>query len=108
MARLFVRTCTLKCCVLLAVVFFVKVYAAANVTMVWDPSPSPNVAAYRVYYGAASHAYGAYVQAAAPATNVVVSNLGSGTTYYFGAKAVDALGAESGFSNEATYTTAAT
>src|ERR1051325_2605499 len=102
MARFLVSR-LLKTCVLLAAIFAVRFCAGANVTMVWDPSPSTNVAAYRVYYGTASRVYSTYAQVSAPATNVVISNLVAGTTYYFGAKAVDPTGSESGFSNEATY-----
>src|SRR5436309_2684738 len=104
MASFLVRIRPLKVHVLLAVLSTVRFCTGANVTMGWDPSPSTTVASYRVYYGVASQTYSTYAQVAAPATNVLITNLVAGTTYYFGAKAVDVSGAESGFSNEAIYT----
>src|SRR3954468_19768282 len=85
-----------------AVIYFARVCAAAVVTLAWDPSGDPNVASYRVYYGAVSGSYAAYVQVSAPATNAVISGLFSNTTYYFAATALDSAGSESSYSNETT------
>ena len=77
--------------------------SAEDVTLAWDPSPDTNVVAYRVYYGAAAGAYGAFVQVAAPATTAVVGGLLAGATHFFTAKAVDAAGVESDSSNEVSF-----
>ena len=75
----------------------------ATVTLAWDPSPSPTVAGYNVYYGTASLAY-TYEQSAGAATSATVPGLLPGTTYYFAVTALDAAGDESIFSNEVSYT----
>ena len=76
---------------------------SATVSLAWNPSPSPTVVGYNVYYGTASLAY-TYEQSAGGATNATVSGLLPGTTYYFGVTALDAAGEESTFSNEVSYT----
>ena len=71
----------------------------------WDPVSDPNLAGYRVYYGTAP---GTYLQPhgegldAAAATTYTVTNLHSGTTYYFATTAYDMSipVKESFFSNE--------
>jgi len=75
---------------------------AANVTLAWDRSPDATVTGYRVYYGPAS---GNYTNSAAvgDVTNAIISNLVQGGTYFFAATAMNELGDESDFSNEATY-----
>jgi len=70
--------------------------------MTWNPSPDPSVTGYNIYYGTASHDYTSMI----PVGNVagtVIDNLSENTTYFFAAKAHDAAGNESEFSNEATY-----
>jgi fibronectin type 3 domain-containing protein len=64
----------------------------------------PRVVKYRIYFGTASRTY---LQARgqgldASGTNYTVTNLQSGRRYYFAVTAVDATGAESDYSNEAT------
>jgi hypothetical protein len=73
-----------------------------SVTLAWNPSSSPNVAGYKMYYGTACHCYTSSV-AVGNTTNATISGLSPGTTYYFAATTLDSAGAESGFSNEATY-----
>ena len=73
-----------------------------SVSLTWDPSPSPEVVGYNLYYGAASGNYTNTV-AMGSVTTVTVSGLLSGVTYYFAVTAVGADGQESGFSNEVTY-----
>ncbi len=76
---------------------------AANVTLAWDPSPDAGLAGYRVHYGTASGNYTSVTNAGS-ATNVTVTGLVEGTTYYFGATAVGTNQLESEFSNEISYT----
>ena len=71
----------------------------------WDPVSDPNLVGYRVYYGTSP---GTYLQPAgegldaADAITYTVTNLSSGTTYYFAATAYDMSipDKESFFSNE--------
>ncbi len=70
--------------------------------MSWT-APTGAVNGYRVYYGTASRTYsqapGTGIYAAT--TTLTVSGLPSGRTYYFAVTAIDAAGAESAYSNEA-------
>jgi hypothetical protein len=76
--------------------------ADQSVTLTWSPSPDTNAVGYKIYYGGASQAYTNTV-ALGNVTNVTVSGLTEGATYYFAATTVSAAGTESIFSNEATY-----
>ncbi len=78
---------------------------AAQVTLAWDPETDPSVAGYKVYYGTASRSY-QYNNDAGKNTTSTVSNLPTGTTYYFSVTAYDTTGIESGYSNEVSYTAA--
>jgi hypothetical protein len=73
------------------------------VTLAWNPSTSTNIVGYNVYYGLASGVYNSVESVTG--TNVIIIGLAAGTTYYFAATAVDALGVESPFSNVASFTT---
>jgi hypothetical protein len=75
---------------------------SATVTLAWDPSADTDVVGYRVYYGPASAAYTNSVTLG-NITTATISNLVEGSTYYFAATAYDAIGLESDFSNEASY-----
>lgn len=77
--------------------------ASASVTLAWNPSTDPNVAGYDIYYGGASHTYTNSIWVGA-VTNATISGLTEGATYFFAAKARNASGLESSFSNEASYT----
>ena len=74
-----------------------------SVTLAWSPSISTNVVGYNVYYGLASGVYSSVKSVTG--TNKAITGLAAGTTCYFAATAVDALGVESPFSNETSYTT---
>lgn len=75
---------------------------AANAVLAWNPSPSTNVVAYKVYYGGISGIFTNSVQVGA-VTNATVTGLAAGVTYYFSATAVNGQGAESDFSNETSH-----
>jgi hypothetical protein len=77
--------------------------AGQSVTLVWTRSTDPIVAGYNIYYGGASGTYTNVVDAG-NATNVTISGLVQGTTYYFAATTYSALGMESILSSEESYT----
>jgi hypothetical protein len=84
----------LTCCaMLLAVAAW-----AADVKLAWDPSTSPEVTNYRIYRGLGPRVYFAH-DSLGNVTTHTVTGLGPGT-WYFTATALDALGNESGYSNE--------
>jgi hypothetical protein len=76
--------------------------ADQSVTLTWSPSPIANVAGYNIYYGGASRSYTNSVNLGS-VTNITISGLTEGATYFFAATTVDSSGNESDFSNEATY-----
>src|SRR5438552_15709445 len=71
---------------------------AADVALSWSSNTEPDLAGYKVYYGAASHGYGNPVVIGLQ-TSYTVTGLSNGT-YYFSVTAYDTSGNESGFSNE--------
>ena len=74
-----------------------------SATLAWNPSvPSTNVAGYFMYYGATPDSYTNRVDVGL-GTNVVVTNLSAGKTYYFAATAYTSAGLESDYSNEAAW-----
>ncbi|HXI68734.1 MAG TPA: fibronectin type III domain-containing protein [Verrucomicrobiae bacterium] len=75
----------------------------SGVTLAWNPSVTPGVAGYWVYYGTASHQYTHRVSAGKVTTRSL-SRFQPGITYYFAVTAYNASGDESDFSNEAAYT----
>ena len=77
-------------------------FAAGSVTLAWDPSTDPTVTGYNVYYGGASGTYTNEI-CAGNATNVTISDLVQGATYYFAATTFAASGMESPFSSEVSY-----
>jgi hypothetical protein len=79
-------------------------FATTSVTLAWSQSTSTNVVGYNVDYGLSSGVYNNMVYVAgATSTNVAITGLVAGTTYYFAAAAVSALGVESPLSNEISY-----
>ena len=82
-----------------------SLFAASSVTLAWDPCTSTNIAGYKVHYGPASRTY-TNTLTVGNATRTTITNLISGTTYYFTATAYDTDNLESDFSNEVSYTPA--
>jgi hypothetical protein len=78
---------------------------AADVSLAWDASISPNITGYKVYVGNSSRNYGTPITIGNQ-TTFTVTGLASGT-YYFAVTAFDMDGNESDFSNEVTQTTSA-
>ncbi len=74
-----------------------------SVTLAWNRSTDPTVAGYNLYYGGASGNYTNMINAG-NATNVTISNLIPGTTYYFAATTYSSVGVQSPFSSEVAYT----
>lgn len=83
-------------------VFGVILPLSCTATLAWNPSISTNVVGYKIYYGLASGVYNNTISVG-NSTNVTITGLIAGTTYYFAATAVDALGVESPFSNVTSY-----
>ncbi len=75
---------------------------AGDVSLAWDPSPSPNVAGYKLYVGNSSRNYGTPVMVGNQTTYTVTGLLRG--TYYFAVTAFDANGNESDYSNEVSTT----
>ena len=80
---------------------------AVQITLAWDPSPSPNVGGYVLYYGRASRNYTDSVDVG-DQTQYTLTDLEIGTTYYFAIVAYDTSQTiRSDFSNEVHYPTLA-
>ena len=77
---------------------------AATVNLTWSRSPDPNASSYNIYYGTESRVYTNAILAG-NVTNLTISGLANGTTFYFAASASDSLGNESDLSNEAVLAT---
>ncbi|MBU6410541.1 MAG: fibronectin type III domain-containing protein, partial [Verrucomicrobia bacterium] len=92
--------------VLLCGLFFVgpvSAMASESVILVWNRSTNTNVVGYNVYYGTASGVY-ANEMSVGNITKARISGLANGVTYFFAAKSRISSGAESAFSNQASYT----
>jgi len=72
---------------------------AADLTLAWDASPSPDVTGYVLAYGSQSGQHPNTIDAGAK-TSATVTNLGAGQRYYFVAYAVNARGTRSNASAE--------
>jgi hypothetical protein len=81
----------------------VSVAQAVQITLAWDPSPSPNVGGYILYHGHASRNYTDSVDVG-DQTQYTLTDLETGTTYYFAIVAYDTTQTiRSDFSNEVYY-----
>ena len=76
--------------------------ATQSVTLAWNPSTDPTVVGYNIYYGGASGNY-TNTLSAGNATNLTVSGLVAGDTYYFAATTYNSSDVQSPFSNEVSY-----
>jgi hypothetical protein len=76
--------------------------ASQSISLAWSPSTDTNVVGYNIYYGGASGIYTNEISAG-NVTNITISGLVAGATYYFAATAYDSLGNESAFSPEISY-----
>ena len=84
---------------------------SAQETLTWgapttntDGTPLTDLAGYKIYYGTASRSYSQIIDVGNVTTSTI-SSLNNGATYYFAVTAYDALGIESGYSNEVSKTT---
>lgn len=89
------------CALLLATTL--TTFANQSVRLIWSPSPSPDIVGYDIYYGQASDDYTNEVSTG-DVTNLTVSGLSDGTTYFFAARAVNGSGLESELSLQTSYT----
>jgi len=90
---------------ILALLLSLLTAQAASVTLTWDANTETNLAGYRIYTGTASRIYG--VPVTTTNTTITLTNLASGTNYFFAATAVLVEGLESEYSDELSYTTPA-
>ena len=74
-----------------------------SVALTWNPSSSTNITGYNVYYGGANGYYTNMVSVG-NLTNLTVSGLLAGDTYYFTVTAVNGSGFQSGYSSQTSYT----
>jgi hypothetical protein len=72
---------------------------AEQVTLAWDANSEPDVEGYKLYYGTAAQAYSQVINVGKN-TQVTVSNLSQGVTYFFAVTAYNLEGDESEYSNE--------
>jgi len=89
-----------------AINLFVVDLWAASITISWqaptvnaDGTALTDLEGYKVYYGTASRGYSSSVDAGYT-TSYQINDLTEGSTYYFAITAYDAIGNESGYSNE--------
>jgi hypothetical protein len=83
--------------------FFVLSSArAASVTLAWDPSPSPDVTGYIVYYGDASASYSQAFDVG-NSTTATLSNLANGNAYFVVVTAYNGAGMQSVPSNQISF-----
>lgn len=96
----------IRSCLLIIGMSFAFLGATASnltrVTLGWDPSPTPDIAGYRIYSGIRSQTYTSIISVG-NVTTATVSNLVVGTTYFFAVSAYDAAGSESPLSGEISY-----
>lgn len=72
---------------------------AGEVALTWSANREADLSGYHLYYGKASRRYGSPIKLG-KATAYTLTNLDTGSTYYFSLTAVDTAGNESGYSAE--------
>lgn len=82
---------------------FSRLQASQSVELTWEGSPSDYIVGYRIFFGPQPGAYTSCM-VVDQVSDILVSGLKAGATYYFVVAAFDAYGNESGFSNETSYT----
>lgn len=90
-------------CFLIFQVLTAPAQSVGKVTLAWNPIANPIIAGYNIYYGGASRVY-TNKMSAGLATSLTISNLATGSTYYFAATTYSVTGAESAMSSEVVYT----
>ena len=93
--------------IFLSVIISVNSVYSAQLTVAWDPNNDVVTAGYKIYYGTESNTYDASIDVG-KATQYLFADLKPGTIYYFAAKAYDAKGTESDYSEELAVNTPAT
>lgn len=76
--------------------------AATSVTLAWDPNSEPDLAGYKLYYGAVKGAYEFAIDVGNQTTYTIPGFI-EGEDYYFAVTAYNVLGLESAFSDETSY-----
>jgi len=79
-----------------------ETHASQSLGLAWDRSADPSVSGYRLYCGTHSGVYTQTIEIG-NATTTLISNLVSGTRYFFAVTAYNAAGIESPPSNEVSY-----
>ena len=90
--------CWLLCSVLSPVLTW-----AADVRLAWNPNTEPDLAGYKIHYGASSGSYTKSVDVG-NVTTATISNLSEGATYYFASSAYNTAALSSAYSNEVSHT----
>jgi hypothetical protein len=72
----------------------------AQVTLAWNPSPTPGVAGYNLCWGTNSGVYTFTNTCPSPQTNLTITNLVADQTYFFAAQSFLSNGVAGPFSNE--------
>jgi hypothetical protein len=90
-------------CILIIRFFELPASASSSLNLEWNQSQDTNAVGYKLYYGTSSHNY-TNVIVAGNVTNLLVSGVVPGLTYYFAATAYTSSGAESDYSTEVSYT----
>ncbi len=77
--------------------------AGESVVLSWDSNPEPDIAGYRVRYGQTSGTLDEINDTGGPATELSISSLIPGETYYFAVLAYNQQGVEGPLSSEISY-----